>query len=204
MFRALYRRDHLDQVLATFGLILFFNEMVRIIWGDTALYSAVPDFLAGRVDPPAGPQLSALSPRDHRASGWRSALLLYLLVMRTRLGMLIRAGGVEPDMVGGARHRYRAALHAAVFGLGAMLAALPGLLAGPVFSVTVGDGRRRADPRDRGHRHRRHRLDPRRLHRGAPDRRRRYDGPRLPAPVLAARAWRSRRPTMPGRRSPRC
>ena len=49
VFRALYRRDHLDQVLATFGLILFFNESVRLIWGDTALYSSVPPFLAGRV-----------------------------------------------------------------------------------------------------------------------------------------------------------
>src|SRR6266478_3507577 len=49
VFRRLYGRDHLDQVLATFGLILFFNEMVRILFGSTALYMRVPDFLNGRV-----------------------------------------------------------------------------------------------------------------------------------------------------------
>src|SRR5436190_14430883 len=47
VFRRLYERDHLDQVLATFGLILFFNESVRIIWGSTALYMRVPGFLDG-------------------------------------------------------------------------------------------------------------------------------------------------------------
>src|SRR5438045_7276704 len=49
VFRTLYARDHLDQVLATFGLILFFNEMVRILWGSTALYMSAPGFLVGRV-----------------------------------------------------------------------------------------------------------------------------------------------------------
>src|SRR5215212_8969013 len=50
IFRTLYRRDHRDQVLATFGLILFFNELVRIVWGSTALYAPVPAFLNGRVE----------------------------------------------------------------------------------------------------------------------------------------------------------
>src|SRR5438477_6506427 len=50
VFRRLYERDHLDQVLATFGLILFFNQMVRIVWGSTALYMRVPEFLDGRVE----------------------------------------------------------------------------------------------------------------------------------------------------------
>src|SRR5512146_222845 len=49
VFRTLYARDHLDQVLATFGLILFFNEAVRMVWGSTALYARVPDFLNGRI-----------------------------------------------------------------------------------------------------------------------------------------------------------
>src|SRR4026207_1284617 len=48
--RHLYGRDHLDHVLATFGLILFFNEAVRLLWGRTALYTRVPDFLTGRVE----------------------------------------------------------------------------------------------------------------------------------------------------------
>jgi branched-chain amino acid transport system permease protein len=138
VFRALYRRDHLDQVLATFGLILIFNELVRIIWGDTALYSAVPAFLAGRVT-----ILPGLSYPLYRLAiivvGGVVALLLYLLVMRTRLGMLIRAGAANRVMVG-ALGVDIALLFTLLFGLGAMLAGLSGLLAGPVFSVTSGMG----------------------------------------------------------------
>jgi branched-chain amino acid transport system permease protein len=138
VFRALYRRDHLDQVLATFGLILFFNEMVRIIWGDTALYSAVPGFLTGRVT-----LLPGMTYPLYRLAiivvGLVVALLLYLLVMKTRLGMLIRAGASNRTMVG-ALGIDIALLFTLLFGLGAMLAALSGLLAGPVFSVTAGMG----------------------------------------------------------------
>ncbi len=138
VFRALYQRDHLDQVLATFGLILIFNELVRIIWGDTALYSAVPSFLAGRVTVVPG-----LSYPLYRLAiigvGGVVALLLYLLVMRTRLGMLIRAGAANRVMIG-ALGVDIALLFTLLFGLGAMLAGLSGLLAGPVFSVTSGMG----------------------------------------------------------------
>jgi branched-chain amino acid transport system permease protein len=138
VFRALYRRDHLDQVLATFGLILFFNEMVRIIWGDTALFSAVPSFLAGRVT-----LLPGMTYPLYRLAiigiGIVVALLLYALVMKTRLGMLIRAGASNRVMVG-ALGVDIALLFTLLFGLGAMLAALSGLLAGPVFSVTAGMG----------------------------------------------------------------
>ncbi len=138
VFRQLYRRDHLDQVLATFGLILFFNEMVRIIWGDTALYSAVPGFLTGRVT-----LLPGMTYPLYRLAiivvGLVVALLLYLVVMKTRLGMLIRAGAANRTMVG-ALGIDIALLFTLLFGLGAMLAALSGLLAGPVFSVTAGMG----------------------------------------------------------------
>jgi branched-chain amino acid transport system permease protein len=138
VFRQLYRRNHLDQVLATFGLILFFNEMVRIIWGDTALYSAVPGFLTGRVT-----LLPGMTYPLYRLAiivvGLVVALLLYLLVMKTRLGMLIRAGASNRTMVG-ALGIDIALLFTLLFGLGAMLAALSGLLAGPVFSVTAGMG----------------------------------------------------------------
>ena len=68
----LYRRDHLDQVLATFGLILFFNELVRIIWGPASVYMNTPAALSGTVDL-FGLQLSVLPLRDHRASASRSA-----------------------------------------------------------------------------------------------------------------------------------
>jgi branched-chain amino acid transport system permease protein len=138
VFRALYRRDHLDQVLATFGLILVFNELVRIIWGDTALYSSVPAFLAGRIT-----LLPGLSYPLYRLAiivvGLAVALMLYILVMKTRLGMLIRAGASNRVMVG-ALGIDIALLFTLLFGLGAMLAALSGLLAGPVFSVTAGMG----------------------------------------------------------------
>ena len=138
IFRALYRRDHLDQVLATFGLILFFNEIVRIIFGDTALYSAVPSFLAGRVTVFPG-MTYPLYRLAIIGVGLAVALLLYLLVMRTRLGMLIRAGASNRVMVG-ALGIDIALLFTLLFGLGAMLAALSGVLAGPVFSVTAGMG----------------------------------------------------------------
>jgi branched-chain amino acid transport system permease protein len=138
VFRQLYRRDHLDQVLATFGLILFFNEMVRIIWGDTALYSAVPSFLTGRVTLVPG-MTYPLYRLAIIVVGFVVAFLLYLLVMKTRLGMLIRAGASNRTMVG-ALGIDIALLFTLLFGLGAMLAALSGLLAGPVFSVTAGMG----------------------------------------------------------------
>jgi branched-chain amino acid transport system permease protein len=138
VFRMLYRRDHVDQVLATLGLIFFFNEAVRVIWGDTALNATVPSFLAGRVA-----LLPGLTYPLYRLAiigiGLAVAALLYLLVMKTRLGMLIRAGASNRVMVG-ALGITIALLYTLVFGLGAMLAALSGLLAGPVFSVTSGMG----------------------------------------------------------------
>jgi branched-chain amino acid transport system permease protein len=138
VFRRLYARDHLDQVLATFGLILFFNEMVRIIFGDTALYSSVPPFLAGRVTLFPG-MTYPLYRLAIILAGFAVALFLYLLVMKTRIGMLIRAGASNRTMVG-ALGVDIALLYTLLFGLGAMLAAFSGLLAGPVFSVTAGMG----------------------------------------------------------------
>src|SRR5258708_4047049 len=99
VFRTLYARDHLDQVLATFGLILFFNEMVRILFGSTALYMRVPDFLNGRVELlPGSPyptyRLAII------AVGLAVALLLYGLIARTRLCLLIRAGPAHRVLLG--------------------------------------------------------------------------------------------------------
>jgi len=138
VFRALYRRDHLDQLLATFGLILFFNEMVRILWGSTALYAAVPGFLAGQVEILPGAPYPA-----YRLAiiivGLLVAMLLYLLVTRTRVGMLIRAGASNRVMVGALGINIQL-LYTLVFGLGASLAALSGLMAGPIFTVESGMG----------------------------------------------------------------
>jgi len=138
LFRILYARDHLDQVLATFGLILFFNELVRIVWGSTALYMRVPDFLGGRVEIlPGSPypvyRLAIIS------VGLAVALLLYLLIARTRLGMLIRAGASNRTMLGALGVNVTL-LYTLVFALGAALAALAGVMAGPIFTVESGMG----------------------------------------------------------------
>jgi branched-chain amino acid transport system permease protein len=138
LFRTLYMRDHLDQVLATFGLILFFNELVRIVWGSTALYMRVPDFLGGRVEIlPGSPypvyRLAII------AVGLAVALLLYLLIARTRLGMLIRAGASNRVILGALGVNVTL-LYTLVFALGAALAALAGVMAGPIFTVESGMG----------------------------------------------------------------
>ncbi len=138
IFRTLYRRDHLDQVLATFGLILFFNELVRIVWGSTALYTRIPPFLSGRVEIlPGTPypvyRLAII------AVGLAVALFLYVLIARTRLGMLIRAGASNRVMLGALGVNI-AALYTFVFALAAALAALAGAMAGPIFTVESGMG----------------------------------------------------------------
>jgi branched-chain amino acid transport system permease protein len=138
VFRQLYDRHHLDQVLATFGLILFFNEAVRMIWGSTALYMRVPALLNGRVELLPGVPYPA-----YRLAiigiGLGTAVLLYLLIARTRLGMLIRAGAANRVMLGALGVNVRL-LYTLVFALGAMLAALAGVMAGPIFTVESGMG----------------------------------------------------------------
>jgi branched-chain amino acid transport system permease protein len=125
-------------VLATFGLILFFNEIVRLLWGSTALYMRVPAFLDGRVEIlPGSPypvyRLAII------AVGLFVALLLYLLIARTRIGMLIRAGAANRVMLGALGINVRV-LYTLVFALGAALAALAGVMAGPIFTVESGMG----------------------------------------------------------------
>jgi branched-chain amino acid transport system permease protein len=136
--RTLYERDHLDQVLATFGLILFFNEMVAILWGRAAIYTRVPSWLAGHVEILPGVRYPV-----YRALvivvGLTVAVLLWLLVSRTRLGMLIRAGASNRTMVGALGVNIRL-LYTIVFGLGAALAGLAGLMAGPIYAVQIGMG----------------------------------------------------------------
>ena len=136
--RRLYERDHLDQVLATFGLILFFNEAVAIVWGRTALFTRVPRALAGHIMVLPGVRYPA-----YRAViilvGLAVALELYVLVNRTRLGMLIRAGASNRTMVAALGVNIRL-LYTLVFGFGAALAALGGLMAGPIYNVQPGMG----------------------------------------------------------------
>lgn len=133
----LYDRDHLDQVLATFGLILFFNELARMVWGPSPVYMDVPDALSGAV------QFLGIRYPAYRlliiVAGLAVALGCYLLVHHTRLGMLLRAGATHRDMVGALGVNIRL-LNALLFGLGAALAGVAGLLAGPIMSVQVGMG----------------------------------------------------------------
>ena len=135
--RTLYERDHLDQVLATFGLILFFNELVAILWGRAAIFSTIPEYLTGHVE--FGVLRYPLYRLVIIGIGLAVAVLLWFVVSRTRLGMLIRAGASNRAMVAALGVNIRL-LYTVVFGFGAALAGLAGLLAGPIYSVQPGMG----------------------------------------------------------------
>jgi branched-chain amino acid transport system permease protein len=136
--RTLYDRDHLDQVLATFGLILFFNEAVAMLFGRTALYMSLPKWLQGHIEIIPG----SIYP-VYRAAvivvGLAVAGGLWYVVARTRLGMLIRAGASNRAMVAALGVNIRL-LYTVVFGFGAALAGLAGLMAGPIYAVQPGMG----------------------------------------------------------------
>lgn len=133
----LYQRDHLDHVLATFGMVLFFNELVRIVWGPQPYFLPVPAFLESTVD------LLGISYPSYRFAiivvGLLVALGAHLLMHKTRLGMLIRAGAVNPAMVGALGVDIKL-LNALLFALGAALAGLAGVMAGPILSIQSGMG----------------------------------------------------------------
>lgn len=138
VMRRLYNRDHLDQVLATFGLILFFNELVRLVWGIRPMRLDVPGGLDGFVEVvPGAPypvyRLVVI------AAGAAVMLALAWLVQGTRVGMRIRAGSVDREMIG-ALGVDIGRLYTLVFGLGALLAGLAGVLAGPFLAVQSGMG----------------------------------------------------------------
>ncbi len=136
--RRLYGRDHLDHVLGTFGLILFFNELVRLIWGPAGLTVPLPAWLNTAV-----PILPGMHYPTYRiaiiAVALAVALFLYLVVMRTRLGMLIRAGASNREMVGALGINIKL-LYTLVFGIGAALAGLAGLMQAPILTVSTGMG----------------------------------------------------------------
>ena len=133
----LYGRDHLDHVLATFGLVLFFNEMTRLIWGPQPYFLPLPEALNNTVD------LLDISYPIYRFAiilvGLAAAIGANLLMHRTRLGMLIRAGSVNPSMVAALGVDIKL-LNAVLFALGAALAGLAGFMAGPINSIQTGMG----------------------------------------------------------------
>ncbi|MGB3280144.1 MAG: branched-chain amino acid ABC transporter permease, partial [Pseudorhodobacter sp.] len=134
----LYARDHLDQVLATFALILMFNQLITIIFGRQPVFTPLPDAFSGSIE-----LLPGLPYPTYRlliiATGLLVAAGLYLLINRTRVGMLVRAGATNRDMVRALGVDIRL-LYTVVFGLGALLAGLAGYMTGPISSVQVGMG----------------------------------------------------------------
>ena len=138
--RTLYPREHLDQVLATFGLILFFNDAVQLIWGAAGRTITLPSWLQASIEILPGVPYPA-----YRFSVIVIGLLvaggLFLLISRTRIGMLIRAGASNREMVGALGVDIKL-LYTLVFGLGAMLAALAGIMAAPILTVQIGMGER--------------------------------------------------------------
>ncbi len=138
IFRHLYGRGELDQVLATFGVLITLNEVVRTLWGSSPLELAMPDALSSTFQLVPGLRYPvyrvALS-----LAGILVALLLALVVNRTRVGMLIRAGATSQEMVS-ALGVDIGRLFRLVFGVGAMMAGFAGVLAAPLVSVEPGMG----------------------------------------------------------------
>jgi branched-chain amino acid transport system permease protein len=136
--RPLYRRDHLDHVLGTFGLILFFNELVRLVWGPEGRTLSLPPEMLTAVQILPGVyypiyRLVIILATLAVAAG------LYVVVMRTRLGMLIRAGASNREMVGALGINIKL-LYTLVFGLGAALAGFAGVMQAPILTVQIGMG----------------------------------------------------------------
>ena len=133
----LYDRDHLYQVLATFGVILVLNEFARVVWGQSPVFLDVPDALSGTIN------LFGLDYPAYRlaiiAVGLAIGLALYVAIHKTRVGMLIRAGASDAGMVSALGVNIKL-INALVFGVGAALAGLAGLMAAPILSVQPGMG----------------------------------------------------------------
>jgi len=132
------RFDHLDQVLATFWLILFFFEATRMIWGRQPLFMQIPDFLSASVEILPGVPYP-LYRLVIIAVGLLVAIGLFVLIRHTRLGMRIRAGASNRQMIAalGVNIRW---LYSLVFALGTMLAGFAGAMAAPLFAVESGMG----------------------------------------------------------------
>ena len=138
VIRRLYERDHLDQVLATFALILIFSEGARWLFGSFPLYLDIPPLLQGAVPLPGGGQYQ-LYRLAIIGVGILIAIGLYFLISRTRLGMRIRAGESDREMIA-ALGVDISTLYTVVFALGAALAGLAGAMVGALQSVQVGMG----------------------------------------------------------------
>lgn len=138
VFRHLYDRDHLEQVIATFGIIIFLNQAVKVVWGAAPLNLPIPEALAGTVQLMPG-LVYPVWRLVIIASGLIVGLVLYILVSRTRVGMLVRAGATHARIVSALGVDIRR-LFMIVFGFGTMLAAFAGVMIAPILSVEPGMG----------------------------------------------------------------
>ena len=138
VFRHLYNRDHLDQVIATFGIILFLNHAVRVVWGAAPLTLPMPELFTGTVVLMSG-LLYPVWRLVIIGSGLAIAAGLYTLVTFTRIGMLVRAGATNARMVSALGVNIER-LFMIVFGFGTMLAGFAGIMIAPIISVEPGMG----------------------------------------------------------------
>src|SRR5579862_7396902 len=136
--RPLYGRNHLDHVLGTFGLLIFFNDLVRLIWGPAGMSLPLPSEMLNAVQILPGVYYPAYRLVIIVVT-LAVAALLYVVVMWTRLGMLIRAGASNREMVGALGINIKL-LYTLVFGFGAALAGLAGLMQAPILTVQIGMG----------------------------------------------------------------
>jgi branched-chain amino acid transport system permease protein len=136
--RPLYGRNHLDHVLGTFGILIFFNDLVRLIWGPAGMTLSLPSEMLNAVQVIPGVYYPVYRLVIIGVT-LAVALLLYFTVMRTRLGMLIRAGASNREMVGALGINIKL-LYTLVFGLGAALAGFAGLMQAPILTVQIGMG----------------------------------------------------------------
>lgn len=137
LLRYLYQKSHLQQVLITFGLILVLNETARLTWGALPVALRIPEYLAGSVQILGAPypvyRLAIL------AVGLVVAIALYLIITRTRAGMWVRAGASDQPIASAMGVNVQL-VFSLLFGFGAALAGLAGVMAGPILTVQVGMG----------------------------------------------------------------
>ncbi len=135
--KRLYDKNHLVQVLGTFGLIMFFNETARLIWGSQPVFTAVPEWAKDSIS------LAGLNYPSYRmliiVAGLLVALIIHVLIHRTRIGMLVRASSTHVHIVSALGINARL-VNTLLFSVGAGLAALAGWLVGPIVSVQSGMG----------------------------------------------------------------
>ena len=138
VIRRLYEKDHLDQVLATFALILIFSEGTRWVFGSFPLFLDIPAYLSGPVILPGDIQYP-LYRLALIVAGLSVAIGLGIMITKTRLGIKIRAGESDREMIAALGVNI-SGLYTLIFALGAALAGLAGALVGAIQSVQVGMG----------------------------------------------------------------